>query len=294
MNLAEHPMLRTEWYYSIEVAPGLITPGKPFLSMGLVRCLLARMPVEGQRCLDIGAMEGMMSILMERRAAQHVTCWDRSVNQSHGRVQFLREQLGVQLDFVYTDHFAQLREALPRAQFDIVILAGVLYHVVDPFATLLRARSLLRHGGLMLVETAGVLDDTAFAAFNSHGRFYPNPVDANYWFLSVAGLDALCRCARLEPLDFLWLQDPASIPRRMACVCRATEGVPGLDPWLCGQALDGNVRENYAEFIDWTRCHTDRAPLPYDHPLVAMSSLAPPLTPDDLRDQMCLRLGDTT
>ena len=45
------------WYYSMELVPGVYTPGANHRNIGLTRQLLARTEVEGRSCLDIGTME---------------------------------------------------------------------------------------------------------------------------------------------------------------------------------------------------------------------------------------------
>jgi tRNA (mo5U34)-methyltransferase len=62
------------WYHTMELAPGMVTPGWFDL-----RPIADRLPwpsVEGKRCLDIGTYDGFLAFEMERRGAAEVVATD--------------------------------------------------------------------------------------------------------------------------------------------------------------------------------------------------------------------------
>jgi len=64
----------TLWYHTIELAPGVVTPGWFDL-----RPIVDQMPwpdVKGKRCLDVGTYDGFLSFEMERRGAAEVIAID--------------------------------------------------------------------------------------------------------------------------------------------------------------------------------------------------------------------------
>jgi tRNA (mo5U34)-methyltransferase len=66
----EHPF----WYHTIDIAPGVATPGWFDL-----RPIVDRMPwpdVRGKRCLDIGTFDGYLAFELERRGAAEVMALD--------------------------------------------------------------------------------------------------------------------------------------------------------------------------------------------------------------------------
>jgi tRNA (mo5U34)-methyltransferase len=68
--VADNPL----WYHSIELAPGLVTPGWFDL-----RPVLDRLPwpdVRGLRCLDVGTYDGHLAFELERRGAGEVVALD--------------------------------------------------------------------------------------------------------------------------------------------------------------------------------------------------------------------------
>ena len=68
-RIAEH-----RWWHTIEVAPGIVTPGGWDL-----RPTSAQLPwpdVSGKRCLDVGTMDGFWAFELERRGAAEVVATD--------------------------------------------------------------------------------------------------------------------------------------------------------------------------------------------------------------------------
>jgi tRNA (mo5U34)-methyltransferase len=65
----------TEWYHSIELAPGQVTPG-----WFDTRAAAAKVPLperlDGKRCLDVGTWDGFWAFEMERRGADEVVALD--------------------------------------------------------------------------------------------------------------------------------------------------------------------------------------------------------------------------
>jgi len=292
------PALELPWYYSIEYAPGEVTPGQRFASIAPVRRLLERIDVDARWCLDLGTMEGLVPILLQRRGAKMVA-WDRTCNlpASAPKQTFLSDRLGVPIFCEFTPHLASFQSS-GHGPFDVVVLSGVLYHTIDPFGTLLRARSFLRHGGLMIVETAAIRDTRPAMDFNAGGAGgYPNAADANYWFPTTAGLEAMLACARLDPLAVAWAPSEWNLIR-LAVACRATHGVPQAGDWYRGQEeIAGNVAANYAEYLSWERLQSDAPLVPFEgdargSDLSAMVKLSGAVSPDEVERLTVLRLED--
>jgi 2-polyprenyl-3-methyl-5-hydroxy-6-metoxy-1,4-benzoquinol methylase len=83
---------------------------------------------------------------------------------THGQtVSFLRERYG--------------------GNFDLVIFLGVLYHCLAPLHALGMARSLVRTGGVMIVETLAALDKQQAMFFNTMGMISADP--STFFTMSV-------------------------------------------------------------------------------------------------------------
>src|SRR5690349_7423314 len=69
-RIAEHP-----WYHTLELAPGLLTPGW-FDTRAAVSEVPFPADLRGKRCLDVGTFDGFWAFEMERRGAEEVVAID--------------------------------------------------------------------------------------------------------------------------------------------------------------------------------------------------------------------------
>jgi SAM-dependent methyltransferase len=166
--MAIHPQLvgRT-CYHRYEVEDGFSTPGEYF-ELDPKTCLDelgVPATLTGLRALDIGAWDGPFTFELEHRGAD-VTALDiqnpdvtvfnavKAIKHSHARY----VQGGVY-------------EASPEAlgTFDLVLFAGVYYHLKNPVVALQRIRRLLKDDGLFFIEGAAATDYMADQLVNALG-----------------------------------------------------------------------------------------------------------------------------
>jgi tRNA (mo5U34)-methyltransferase len=165
-RLADHT-----WWHTIELAPGVVTPGWWDL-----RPTAARLPwpmdglLAGLRCLDVGTMDGFWAFELERRGAAEVHAIDL-VDPAHQdapyhqrlerhptppaqlRGQAFRtaaELLGSRVDY----HDLNVYDLDPASigQFDLVVLGYVLQMVRDPLRALEAVRDVCR-GWVLVLDT---------------------------------------------------------------------------------------------------------------------------------------------
>jgi tRNA (mo5U34)-methyltransferase len=151
------------WYHTIEVAPGLLTPGWFDL-----RPILDRMPwpdVRGKRCLDIGTYDGFLAFELERRGASEVLAtdiadhelWDWPPHMRERGVDHLRalagprKGLGFEIARRLLGSSVQLAELSAYdlsperiGEFDVVVCGSLLLHLRDPLRALETIRSVCR------------------------------------------------------------------------------------------------------------------------------------------------------
>src|SRR6266542_4227201 len=65
---------RPVWYHTLELAPGLVTPG--WFDLRPIVQLMPWPDVRGKRCLDVGTYDGFLAFEMERRGAAEVLAVD--------------------------------------------------------------------------------------------------------------------------------------------------------------------------------------------------------------------------
>ena len=159
------------WYHSIEVAPGVVTPGAFDL-----RPIVDRLPwpdVRGKRCLDVGTYDGFLAFELERRGAAEVVAvdlpgyehWDweleqramgpeymRRVAGTHvgAGVRIARELLGSAVELEHVSVYELDPESI--GQFDVVVCGSLLLHLRDPLRALAAIRSVCR-GVLLSTNT---------------------------------------------------------------------------------------------------------------------------------------------
>lgn len=217
-------------------------------------------PLEGLKCLDVGSVEGVVPMLLARRGARQVVSYDR-VDWS-SKVDFVKACYGVNFQYIsgmnYADFQAQALQ-LAAHPFDLVVFSGVLYHMFDPLGGLLRTRSLVRNGGLVLIETSALLNDVMAMFFNAEGWILPPP---NFSVPSLAWLDYLLRLCRLVPLDFIHLGPGGGrLPAEHVRVCVACRAVDTPQVFKSGE-WDDHLISDYRDYLNWEDTASDEPPAP--------------------------------
>ncbi|MDX6643940.1 MAG: tRNA (mo5U34)-methyltransferase [Solirubrobacteraceae bacterium] len=148
------------WYHTMELAPGVVTPGWFDL-----RPIVERMPwpdVRGKRCLDVGTWDGFLAFELERRGASEVVCtdlsddsqwdWTPDLRQSGPEVMaafagpekgrgfaIARQALGSSVQRVESSIYDLSADTVGR--FDVVVCGSLLLHLRDPLRALEALRS---------------------------------------------------------------------------------------------------------------------------------------------------------
>jgi tRNA (mo5U34)-methyltransferase len=159
-----------DWWHTIEVAPGVVTPGGWDL-----RPTAERLPwppsLAGLRCLDVGTMDGFWAFELERRGAAEVVAvdvldparLDRFVpdrlrgpggrRASEHNFALAAELLGSRVELRDVSVY-DLRPA-DVGQFDLIVMGYVLQMLRDPLRSLEALRGVCR-GRLIVLETVSL------------------------------------------------------------------------------------------------------------------------------------------
>lgn len=146
---------RYRFYHVIDLGDGLETPGyREFVpAQRLVAQILHRTSLRGKRVLDVGCRDGLFCFLAERLGASEVVGIDNDL--SVAATEFLIPHFKSQVKMVELNAYDLSPDKL--GTFDVVIFAGVLYHLRYPFWALRQIRSVMRDDALLIIET-GVVD----------------------------------------------------------------------------------------------------------------------------------------
>jgi tRNA (mo5U34)-methyltransferase len=241
-----------EWYHSIELAPGVVTPGRSPLAEWKSKLRDLQLPdLRGKSVLDIGAYDGFFSFAAEQRGASRVVALDHyawftdmvgymrdwrearargetipAPHKTHhwkpkelpGRRPFdaARAYFQSKVEPVVGDFMNMDLETLGR--FDVVLFLGVLYHLEEPLSAIRRVAQVTNDGGLCAIETE------ATEIPGSSGRalceFFPgqelNDDASNWWVPNAEALCGMCRVAGFSSVRTLPVQQRASLVRRSA------------------------------------------------------------------------------
>ncbi|MDQ3758332.1 MAG: hypothetical protein M3331_00070 [Actinomycetota bacterium] len=202
------------WYHTMDVAPGVETPGWFDL-----RPILDHMPwpdLRGKRCLEVGPYDGHLSFEMERRGASEVVAadigspweWDWPLKSKVSGPQAVAAMSGERTGNGFLIAKAALGSAAERVEisaydlsphkvgvFDFVICGSLMLHLREPIRALESIRSVCS-GKFLSAETISVRlaithPRRAAARFRGGDRcqwWIPNPA-AHGLMLEAAGFE---------------------------------------------------------------------------------------------------------
>ena len=158
------------WYHSIELEPGLVTPGW-FDTRAVPAMLPLPESLAGRRCLDVGTFDGFWAFEMERRGAAEVVAvdvvdphrWDWPAGTSPETLEEMalrkrdnpgfaiaKEALGSKVELV--DASVYELDAEKHGTFDFVFCGSLLLHLRDPVLGVERLRGVC--GGELVLTDA--------------------------------------------------------------------------------------------------------------------------------------------
>jgi tRNA (mo5U34)-methyltransferase len=206
------------WYHTIELAPGLLTPGFIDTRQGPNSVPLPE-SLAGLRCLDVGTWDGFWAFELERRAAASVTAIDIDDPAAWDWPAEMRLAGGADSERRLLDAFKSgaasfelAREALGstverqnisvyelnpdvHGMFDFIFLGSLLLHLRDPVLALERVRAVCA-GEAVIAETVEAIQSwlrprTPTARFEGVGRPW-------WWIPNAAALHQMVRSAGFE------------------------------------------------------------------------------------------------
>lgn len=213
MNDLRSKVEALSWYHTLELGPGIVTPG--WLDH---RSILDKIPLPaslaGKRCLDVGTFNGFWAFEMERRGAREVVAidvldpmrWDWPYGSDPAAIAEISKRLGEGVGFELAR--AALNSSVTRRElsiyeldpervgrFDVVYVGSLLVHLKDPVGALERVRAVC-DGTLVVVDGIDLpltLRSPRLPTFrlDGHGRPW-------WWYPNLAGLRRLVETAGFE------------------------------------------------------------------------------------------------
>ena len=222
--------LEHEWYHTLELAPGVTTPGW-FDTRKVVGELPFPASFAGLRCLDVATFDGFWAFEMESRGAEEVVAIDlldmAEADWPITSPTAVREAISRRKEI---DGFTLARElrgsSVERLEmsvydldpetvglFDFVYVGSLLIHLRDPVRALERVRSVCR-GRLLLVDNVDLAltllhPRRPVAALDAVGRPW-------WWKLNLAALVRMAEAGgfRLtQPAKRIWMPPGPGHPK---------------------------------------------------------------------------------
>jgi 2-polyprenyl-3-methyl-5-hydroxy-6-metoxy-1,4-benzoquinol methylase len=253
-------LLKGNWYYTVELQPGVFTRGAEHPNVILNRELLRRCTLSGREVCDLGTMEGVIPILAKRQGARSVVALD-AVDLTE-KIHLVQQCYGESFEYYPRISLSHVKDFLseraklsrywgqPRVEtgFDVVIVAGVLYHVFSPLHVIGLARTLLRQGGLLILETAASCQDRYTQDWVFQGDKWIYPSGTNTWFITLRLLDHFLRLFKLKAIDCIHLPIEDDITRVGVAAVAVDEPLPlkAESEWF----LPSTTNLDYNEIVD--------------------------------------------
>jgi SAM-dependent methyltransferase len=201
------------WYHSIEVAPGVVTPGLIDLRDIAPRVLPGSL--EGRRALDVGTFDGFWAFELERRGAETIAIDVGTAEEAewppHARVRLRAEAeaMGVELGLGFSLAAQALGSSARRVvcdvydlepdvvggPVDVAFVGALLLHLRDPVRALERLHATLAPGGVLILLEPFAVRQTLLHPSAPVARFEAHLTAFNWWVANVAALRAWVRAA---------------------------------------------------------------------------------------------------
>jgi tRNA (mo5U34)-methyltransferase len=204
----------TYWYHKIDLGNGITTPGFDYDPLwNNIRNVREQVDYKNKTVLDIASFDGLWAFEAEKLGAKKVVATD-CFYRTFSNFLFCKEVLGSKVVPYYNISPYNLFDRLDvflmenydkekpfERMFDIVQHLGLFYHLRDPFLSLSQARSCVKTGGTLLMETNVILDeDESFMLYNGIPLTYR--ISDNYsvwWSPTVSCLNEMLVASLFEP-----------------------------------------------------------------------------------------------
>lgn len=214
------------WYHTLELAPGVVTPGQIDLRRTAERILPD--DLAGLRALDVGTFDGFWAFELERRGADVVAIdveqieaaewpplhrprlegeakeWDVQLGRGFA---LAAELFGSQVERVVCNAYDLTPEAI-GGQVDLAFCGALLLHLRDPVGVLERIHAALRPGGRFLQLEPVSLRRSLLARRTPLAEFEAVGTPFNWWTPNVAGLRAWLTAAGFEDITRVGFHRP--------------------------------------------------------------------------------------
>lgn len=198
------------WGHTIDFGPfrieGLL--GDKYLRLAAVLDEWGWWPrdLSGLTVADVGCYTGGLSLLMAARGADRVLAVDE-IAEHVEQVSFSAGAFGTDTITPLETSLYRLRDHVEPGSLDVVLVAGVLYHLSDMLVGLIALGELLRPGGVLIIETNAV--ECFEHSYANYGRYF----GGMWWQPTALCVADLCEHAGVGRADVRFYQPGRALAR---------------------------------------------------------------------------------
>lgn len=194
------------WYHKVKLTETITTPGRDYDHMwNATRRLLNLVDYREKTVLDLGTWDGLWAFEAEQRGASQVVATEARALALENFL-FAKQVLNSKAKPFFNVPAAELSNRLRSVglveKFDIIQHFGLLYHLRDPLLSFKECRKMLSKGGLLLIETAFIDNDSEsfmlFSGTDDNRHFY-GPSDT--WAPTKLCLLEMLERSMFEPIE---------------------------------------------------------------------------------------------
>lgn len=202
MNIKDE-VARHFWYHTIDLGDGIITPGVKTAELMRLEseAMFGRLDLRNKSFLDIGAWNGAFSVEAARRGAARIAALDHHTwnnPQLRGRetFDFVAKVTRNKFEAIDMDLDQPALSLSGIGRFDVVLFAGVFYHLFDPIAATREIAALTGEVLIMETHVEEIGDGRPAMIFYPGAELSNDPT--NWWGPNIA-----CVVALLKQFGFL-------------------------------------------------------------------------------------------
>lgn len=201
-----------KWFHAIDfgdfASQGRFRPGHPQnITLYGFMDLIQHIDLKGAKALDIGAVDGIASFGMKGMGAEHVVATDSVDKATFRRA---REELGLDIEYQPRTQIKDFSEKFGPASFDVILCAGVIYHMLNPVSAFLECRKIIKDGGFLVMETPYFKDEERACIFVNSETEMVNEV-YTYSVATQAAVEGLMRLAGFNVIAVRKINGPDRI-----------------------------------------------------------------------------------
>lgn len=219
------------WYHSIELAPGVVTPG--YVDMRKIAPSVLPADLGGKRALDVGTFDGFWAFELERRGAEVVAIdvdaidsaewpplnrpaleqraqeWDIALGRGFA---IAAEALGSDVSRVISSVYDVTPDRL-GGPVDFAFSGDILLHLRDPVRALEAIRGTLLPGGTLMMFEPFSIAATLRAPRRPMAEFKPLETEFDWWYPNLSMLLAWPTAAGFVDVERVSIHRPSDAKR---------------------------------------------------------------------------------